>query len=220
MDYAIGQYSIIGAGGQSVDPRDFEAQAIVGALEGMDDATVIGQLPGLLMRSPNLQRAAARSPRIGPLVAQALNPAMRSLHLNAGLGMAAASAQSPQVVPSAPGPVGLSLIPFNNASVAGGATSAPIVVTPQSIFKPYKLVVDPVISPFFVISVFQNGTVPFFDAPGEVPASIFTSDALPNLKKITSNPGISITLVVRNRDVIAHPFLSVVYGEAAPTQCG
>lgn len=226
MDYAIGQYSIIGAGGQSVDPQDFEAQAIVGALEAMDDATIIGQLPGLLSRSPALQRAAGRSPRVGPLMAAAMNPAARGMILNMGggqrlgLGAAAANAVAPQVVPSAPGPVGLSLIPFVNASVAGGATSAPIIVTPQSIFKPYKLVVDPVIAPFFMITVFTNGTVPFFDAPGEVAAATFTSDALPNLKKITSNPGIALTLVVRNRDVVAHPFNSVVYGEAAPTQCG
>lgn len=228
--YTIGEYSIIGAGGHAVDPADFEASAIIGAFEGMDDATVIGQLPGLLARSPALTRRAAASSR--PAIAAVAQRAMQGgqpFHLFGasapagrpmGLGAAAASSYSPQVMPSAPGPVGLSLIPFNLATVPGLTISAPIVVTPQSIFKPYKLVVDPVIAPFFTITVFQNGTVPFFDAPGEVPAAIFTSDGLPNLKKITSNPGIAITLQVRNRDAVAHPFLSVVYGEAAPTQCG
>lgn len=219
--YTIGEYSIIGAGGQAVDPRDFEAAAIVGAFEGMDDATIIGQLGPLMARSPALQARANQSTRIRPLI-----PFMPALNFGAprpgplGLGAAAASSYSPSVQPSMPGPVGLSLIPFNLATVPGLTISAPIVVTPQSIFKPYKLVVDPTIAPFFTITVFQNGTVPFFDAPGEVPAAIFTSDGLPNLKKITSNPGIAITLQVRNRDAVAHPFLSVVYGEAAPTQCG
>lgn len=222
--YSIGQYSIIGAGGQAVDPADYEAAAIIGAFEQMDDATVIGQLPGLLARSPALARRAAASPR--PAIAALVNRPPMALNFGGsmagpmGLGASAATAFSPHVVPSAPGPVGLSLIPFNLATVPGLTISAPIVVTPQSIFKPYKLVVDPTIAPFFTITVFQNGTVPFFDAPGEVPAAIFTSDGLPNLKKITSNPGIAITLQVRNRDAVAHPFLSVVYGEAAPTQCG
>lgn len=220
MNYAIGEYSIIGANGQSIDPAEYEANAIVGAFEQMDDATIIGQLPGILSRSPALQRRVAASPRLAPMMARTSVPFGGSLARPMGLGAAAANAFSPQVVQAQPGPVGLSLIPFNLATVGAGLTSAPIIVTPQSIFKPYKLVVDPTIAQFFVITTFTNGTVPFFDAPGDVPASIFTSDGLPNLKKITSNPGISITLIVRNRDVVAHPFLSVVYGEAAPTQCG
>jgi hypothetical protein len=227
--YRVGEFSIIGANGQTIDPRDFEARAIVGALEAMDDNTVIGQLMPLMARFPTLSPAVSASPRLSSLVAPAIaasagrgmqfgSPAPNAFPM--GLGAAAASAYAPRLVSSEPGPVGLSLIPFNVATVAGGTVSAPIVVTPQSIFKPYKLVIDPVIAPFFMIQIFQNGTVPFFDAPGEVPASIFTSDGLPNLKKITSNPGISITLQVRNRDVVAHGFFSVVYGEAAPTQCG
>lgn len=216
MGYTIGEYSIIGRNGAAVDPMDYETDVAIGALEFMDDETVIGQLPRLAQRFPRLQQRLAQGaggPRMLNLVRQA---AARPL----GLGAAAAAAHSPTVQPTAPGPVGLSCIPFNLATLAGGATSQPIAVTPQSIFKPYKLVVDPVIAPFFLINAFANGTVPFIDAPGQLPASIFTADALPNLKKITSNPGIQIQLTIQNRDVVAHPFFATLYGEAAPTQCG
>jgi hypothetical protein len=218
MNYRIGEYSIIGAGGRAVSPQDFEADAVIGALEGMSDDVIIGQLPGLVSRMPALASRLPSSPR---LLSLATGPVAMGFGARPmGLGASAASAFAPQVQQTSPGPVGLSLIPFQLASVPGGAASAPIIVTPQSIFKPYKLVVDPVIAPFFLIQTFQNGTVPFFDAPGSVSAAMFTSDGLPNLKKITSNPGIAITLVVFNRDVVAHPFLAALYGEAAPTQCG
>lgn len=226
MNYRIGEYSIIGAGGRAVDPRDFEADAVIGALEGMPDDVVIGQGSGLMLSMPGLQdrAAASGSNRIASLLAASRRGAGLGYNMMPahpmGMGAGAAAAYAPAVVPSSPGPVGLALIPFQIASVAAGATSAPIIVTPQSIFKPYKLVCDPVIAPFFLITLFTNGTVPFFDAPGAVSAAMFTSDGLPNLKKITSNPGISITLVVQNRDVVAHPFLAALYGEAAPTQCG
>lgn len=209
----MSNFSIIGAGGRAVDPADYEADAVIGALELLPDEAVVGQLPMLSSRFPSLPaRAATLSPRISQLLrSPALGAATR--------GALAGAMRGPQVVPTDPGPVGLSSIPFNFASVASGGT-ATIIVQPQSIFKPYKLVLDEVIRPFFLIQSFTIGTVPLFDAPGAMAGTLFTPDALPNLKKITANPGIAVTMVVVNRDGAAHPFFAAVYGEAAPTQCG
>jgi hypothetical protein len=94
-------------------------------------------------------------------------------------------------------------------------------VLPQSIFKPYRLTVDPVIAAFFLINTLQVGVTPLFDAPGAVPASNFPPNLQQgNLKKITATPGLSITMQVQNRDGVGHPFYSTMFGEAAPTQCG
>lgn len=205
----MSNFAIVGAGGRSIDPNDYEADAVIGALELLPDDAVVGQLPMLAQRFPNLPaRAATLSPRVSQLLR---NPALSAA--------ARGALRGPAVVPSDPGPVGLSSIPFNFASVASGGT-ATVIVQPQSIFKPYKLVLDEVIRPFFLIQSFTIGTVPLFDAPGAMAGTLFTPDALPNLKKITANPGIAVTMVVQNRDGAAHPFFAAVYGEAAPTQCG
>lgn len=206
-------YAIIGAGGRQVDPADYEADTIIGGLESMDDDTIIGQAANLTTRFPRLMpRAQQTSPRIANLLsaARALGPNLRTMLGTAG----------PRVAQAEPGPVGLALVPFNSAAAVPAGGTATIVVQPQSIFKPYKLVVDSVIRPFFLIQSFQIGTTPLFDAPGAVAATMFLPDALPNLKKITANPGISVTMTVSNRDGAPHPFFAAVYGEAAPTQCG
>lgn len=203
-------YAIIGAGGRQVDPADYEADTIIGGLESMDDDTIIGQAANLTARFPRLMpRAQQTSPRVANLLAAAR-----------ALGPALARPLGPQVARAEPGPVGLALVPFNSAGTVAAGGTATIVVQPQSIFKPYKLVVDSVIRPFFLIQSFQIGTTPLFDAPGAVAATMFLPDALPNLKKITANPGISVTMTVSNRDGAPHPFFAAVYGEAAPTQCG
>lgn len=206
MDYAI-----IGAGGRQVDPAQYEADAIIGGLSVQDDEAIIGAAPMLTQRFPALlPRAQTTAPRVANLLTSGLSGLRGGLFRPTG----------PQVVQSQPGPVGLAAIPCNSlGNVAAGATVV-ITVQPQSIFKPYKLILDSVIQPFFLISSFSVGTVPLFDAPGAMAGTLFTADALPNLKKITANPGIAITLSVTNRDGAAHPFYSAVYGEAAPSACG
>lgn len=221
-DY-VGNYTIIGASGQVMDPEDVQAEMLVHQISGWSDEDIIGQAMPLLRIAPRLPQAAAR-----------LNPRLLSLFRTPAPAVRAAVQQfappsqlvppmqpGPVVMQQPPGPVGLALIPMNNpANVAAGAT-ANITVQPQSIFKPYRLTVDPVIAAFFMIQSLQVGTVPLFDAPGEVACSNFPPNLQQgNLKKVTANPGISLTMVVRNRDGAAHPFFSTMFGEAAPTACG
>lgn len=211
----MANYAIVGANGRNVDPADFETDAIITAIEGMDEGTAIGAISNLLAMRPNLTaRANAISPRVANLIRRT-----GSMGAAPALG-AAARAAAPQLVEVGPGPVGLASIPFNSNGVVNPGAIATIVVQPQSIFKVYKLVIDDVVRPFFMIQAFTIGTVPLFDAPGLMAGTLFTPDALPNLKKITANPGISVTLIVQNRDGAAHAFSAGVYGEAAPTQCG
>lgn len=206
MDYAI-----IGSGGQQVDRNGYDMDVLIGALAIQDDDAIIGAAPTLMNRYPGLAaRAATTAPRVSNLLLN--SAALRNAFRPGAIG--------PQVVQQQPGPVGLSAIPFNSVgSIAAGA-QATIVVQPQSIFKPYKLVIDDVIRPFFLITAFNVGTTPLFDAPGQMAGTLFTPDALPNLKKVTANPGIAVTMTITNRDGAAHPFYGAVYGEAAPTACG
>lgn len=207
MDYAI-----IGAGGSQVDRQAYDMDVVIGALAIQDDEAIIGAAPALLNRYPGLPaRAATTAPRVSNLL----------LNANALRGaMGAFRPAGPQVVQQQPGPVGLSAIPFNSVGNIAAGAQATIVVQPQSIFKPYKLVIDDVIRPFFLITAFNVGTTPLFDAPGQMAGTLFTPDALPNLKKVTANPGIAVTMTITNRDGAAHPFYGAVYGEAAPTACG
>jgi len=222
-------YSIVGAQGQHIDPATHEARVILAGLEQQPDHMVMGQAASLMSRFPMLPTVAAQqSPRISNLLAAART---MPIHLNPSLfhapGMAAQSSPAtsplvsqPSVGTSDPGPVGLSSIPLSQTTpIAAGAQSV-ITSSPQSIFKPYKLVVDAVIQPFFLVSDFRIGTVPLFDFAGVTAATLYTPAAIPSLKKITANPGVQITLTVQNRDGASHPFYGSVYGEAAPTQCG
>ena len=217
-DYIGAPYTIIGAGGQIMNREDAEADMLLQRISGWGDAEIIGAAPFLMRQAPALaQRATQTAPRLAALLGRgtAFMPMMQPNSLLMPQGQ-----PGPSVHQSEPGPVGLALIPMNSGSVAAGA-QAVIAVQPQSIFKPYRLTVDPVIAAFFVISNLQIGTVPLFDAPGEVPCSNFPPNLQQgNLKKITANPGIQVSMTIRNRDGAAHPFWSSLFGEAAPTQCG
>lgn len=166
------------------------------------------------------------APRLAPLLAarplQNFHPSFAPQMAHPiGSQLVPQGTPGPQVVSTSPGPVGLALIPMNQTTAIAANAQSVITVQPQSIFKPYRLTVDPVIAAFFVITNLQVGTTPLFDAPGEVPCSNFPPDLQQgNLKKITANPGISVTMTVRNRDGVSHPFWSSLFGEAAPTQCG
>ena len=231
-DYIGGLATIIGQHGQVMNRDDAEADFILQRVSGWGDAEIIGAAPMLLRQSPSLMtRATQNAPRVASLLRTALTPGMMPFHapgplMNPNTGLPQShltpiGTPGPHVVDANPGPVGLALIPMNfTAGVAAGGSQV-ISVLPQSIFKPYRLTVDPVIASFFVITNLQVGTVPLFDAPGEVPASNFPPNLQQgNLKKITANPGISISMTVRNRDGVSHPFWSSMFGEAAPTACG
>lgn len=224
-----GLMTIIGQHGQVMNRDDAEADMLLQRISGWGDAEIIGQATALSRLAPSLpQRAAMLNPRVATMLRTGLTmPFMNQPQLmnpNSGLPqshLTPIGTPGPHVVESNPGPVGLALIPMNfTAGVPAGGTQV-IAVQPQSIFKPYRLTVDPVIAAFFVITNLQIGTVPLFDAPGEVPCSNFPPNLQQgNLKKITANPGIQVSMTVRNRDGVAHPFWSSLFGEAAPTQCG
>ncbi len=219
-------YSIVGHRGEHIDPATHEARVILAGLEQQDDNMIMGQAAGLTARFPMLHSvAAAQNPRVAQLLQASRFALPPTLFRAPGAVPAGSPAQAPLIVhptvgTSEPGPVGLSSIPLSQATPIVAAGVAVIVASPQSIFKPYKLVVDSVIQPFFLVSDFRIGTVPLFDFAGVTAATLYTPQAIPSLKKITANPGVQITLSVQNRDAAAHPFYASVYGEAAPTQCG
>jgi hypothetical protein len=217
-------YSIVGHRGEQINPQEHEARVILAGLEQQPDHMVMGQALALSQRFPMLPQVAQTiNPRIASLLrAGVTNPAFHFAPGQANTAQPAVGAYvaHPQVGSSEPGPVGLSSIPMSQSTPIAAAATAVIVASPQSIFKPYKLVVDSVIMPFFLVSDFRIGTVPLFDFAGVTAATLYTPAAIPSLKKITANPGVQITLTVQNRDGASHPFYGSVYGEAAPTQCG
>lgn len=232
MDYGRdyiggGLMTIIGAQGQIMNREDAEAEMLLHRISGWGDEEIIGAAAPLLRSNPRLMPVAmARNPR----AAQLLNLGAQGRPQPQPQYIAPRPIQSqlvppgqpgPSVHETSPGPVGLALIPMNNVTPVAAGGAAVISVQPQSIFKPYRLTVDPVIAAFFVITNLQIGTTPLFDAPGEVPCSNFPPNLQQgNLKKVTANPGISVSMTIRNRDGVAHPFWSSLFGEAAPTQCG
>lgn len=228
-DYIGGMMTIIGSSGQVMSREDAEAQMVLDRVSGWGDAEIVGAAPMLVRQAPALpQRAAMFNPRVATALATGLRMPFGPMPLpqfpTAGLPqshLVPVGQTGPHVAETNPGPVGLALVPMNsNGNVLAGGTQV-INVQPQSIFKPYRLTVDPVIAAFFMITNLQIGTVPLFDAPGEVACSNFPPNLQQgNLKKITANPGIQISMTVRNRDGVAHPFWSTMFGEAAPTQCG
>lgn len=227
-DY-VGGLTIIGAHGQVISGEDAIAEMQLSQIQGWQDDEIIGAAPMLMRTNPRLGTVAQqRNPRVASLLQTGLrNPGLMAA-LRGPLFPAAPPSQlvppgqpGPRVVDVPAGPVGLALIPMNSAGTVAPGATAVITVQPQSIFKPYRMTVDPVIAAFFLIQNLQVGTVPLFDAPGAVPASNFPPNLQQgNLKKVTATPGIALTMSVTNRDGVAHPFFSTMFGEAAPPACG
>jgi hypothetical protein len=221
-DY-VGGLTIIGAHGEVMSGPDAIAEMHAQQISGWPDDEIVGQAQQLVRMSPGLTsaRTMQRFPRVANLIRTGLMRPMFPFPAAPPSQLVPPGQPGPRVVDVPPGPVGLALIPMNSAGpIAAGATAV-ITVQPQSIFKPYRLTVDPVIAAFFLIQNLQVGTVPLFDAPGAVPASNFPPNLQQgNLKKVTATPGIALTMSVTNRDGVAHPFFSTMFGEAAPPACG
>lgn len=127
----------------------------------------------------------------------------------------------PAVRPSDPGPVDVSFMPFDSgANIAAGA-QATISVSAQTVFKPERLNVPRNIADFFTIDNMTVGNVPLSAATGSVPAASFASDATgANVRKVTANPGVAVTLVVTNIDGAPHRFRATFFGwSSQPEGC-
>lgn len=121
----------------------------------------------------------------------------------------------PQLVQRQPGRIDETPLPVTATSVAAGA-SADIAMNAQIIFSPRRLIVPDSIASFFTIDAFSVGNVPLFAGNGSIPAEAFRPDSVnPNVRKVTAQPGVPITIRVTNVDAVAHTFRAAVFGEGA-----
>jgi hypothetical protein len=104
-------------------------------------------------------------------------------------------------------PIGL----VKNAIAPGDAQD--IEVKPQVHFRGERLAVAPSISRFFNVVDIKVGKDSQLAAVGEMPAESFSALAVGvRLELDTAQPGIVITVRVRNTDAAAHDFAAVLYG--------
>ena len=199
------------AAGMGLDP-----DAAIAGYATIDTPYAAGALP--LFRSPNLAAGPSVALRGGgnlvtpALLRHALGPAMLARPL---------TPNQPAVRAAEPGPVDTSFLPFDSgADIAAGATQT-ISVSAQTVFKPERLNVPRNIADFFTIDNMTVGNVPLAAATGAVPASSFATDAVgANVRKVTANPGVQVTLVVTNIDGAAHRFRATFFGwSSQPEGC-
>lgn len=130
-------------------------------------------------------------------------------------------ARDAQLRQTQPGPIDETPLPIDSgAAIAAGGTAV-IAVNSQIIFRPRRLIVPPSLAPFFVIDDIRVGNVPLYAGVGGVPAEAFAPDSVnPNVKKVTANPGVAISLTVTNIDGFAHRLRAVFFGEGSqPEGC-
>ena len=120
--------------------------------------------------------------------------------------------RGPRLVPNHPRharqfPIGLT----KNAIAPGDAQD--IEVKPQVHFRGERLAVAPSISRFFNVVDIKVGKDSQLAAVGEMPAESFSALAVGvRLELDTAQPGIVITVRVRNTDAAPHDFAAVLYG--------
>ena len=120
--------------------------------------------------------------------------------------------RGPRLVPNHPRharqfPIGLT----KNAIAPGDAQD--IEVKPQVHFRGERLAVAPSISRFFNVVDIKVGKDSQLAAVGEMPAESFSALAVGvRLELDTAQPGIVITVRVRNTDAAPHEFAAVLYG--------
>jgi hypothetical protein len=120
--------------------------------------------------------------------------------------------RGPRLVPNHPRharqfPIGL----VKTAILPGDAQD--IEVKPQVHFRGERLAVAPSISRFFNVVDIKVGKDSQLAAVGEMPAESFSALAVGvRLELDTAQPGIVITVRVRNTDAAPHDFAAVLYG--------
>lgn len=181
-------------------------EIVGGSLYDLDTGEVVGAVPTSLLRRMSRPQSASSSPlaRFDPRLVQRM----------------AAAAAGPALVPTRPSRIDETPLPVTATSVAAGAT-ATISINSQIIFAPRRLIVPESIAPFFTIDAFSVGNVPLFAGNGSIPAEAFRPDSVnPNVRKITAQPGVPITVQVTNIDAVVHTFRGAIFGEGAqPSGC-
>lgn len=214
-------YEIVGAVydgmGNVIDQDEYEnaiAMRVVDAISGLSPADVGAANPLANL----LGRRQSASPMLGGN-RNVLLQALRSPNIRAATAQIAARAQG--IIPAAPGPVDETPLPIDSgAGIAAGATAV-ISVNSQIIFRPRRLIVGPSIASFFTVDDMRVGNVPLTAGVGAITAEAFTPDSVnPNVRKVTANPGVAISLTVTNIDGLAHRFRGVFFGEGSqPEGC-
>lgn len=184
-----------------------DAGYYVGSLEDPNVGAL--QMP----RNVNLARGAAPPARLNPAalgqLARGFAARMPAVQLRA---------PQPQVVQTEPSRVDETPLPITATAVAAG-TQATIAVTSQIIFEPRRLIVPDSIAPFFTIDDFRVGNVPLFAGAGSIPSEAFNPQSVnPNIRKITADPGVQVTVQVTNIDAVQHTFRAAVFGAGAQPQ--
>ena len=186
-------------------------EIIGGQVYDLETGDMVGALPMLnLNRGLAAQQPLRLSPQVLRSLGQRLNqmPAIRQATVDA-LG------SSPRLVERSPGRIDETPLPITATAVASGA-SQDISVNSQIIFSPRRLIVPDSIESFFTIDAFSVGNVPLFAGNGSIPAEAFRPDSVnPNVRKVTAQPGVPITLRVTNIDAVQHTFRAAVFGEGA-----
>lgn len=88
--------------------------------------------------------------------------------------------------------------PVTATIVAGGA-SATIAATPQTLFRPERLVVPASLAPSFVLTDLKVGNVSQFPNAGELPLEIFAQTGVDcTIELDTVNPALNLSVTVTN----------------------
>lgn len=85
------------------------------------------------------------------------------------------------------------------ATVVAGGASATIAATPQTLFRPERLVVPASLAPSFVLTDLKVGNVSQFPNAGELPLEIFAQTGVDcTIELDTVNPALNLSVTVTN----------------------
>lgn len=165
-------------------------QNVAGRLQLMPDSGLVQQLPAFMAQQSAPQQMAPQQ-----MAPQPLGPGGLPLPkwIQPGLG---------KKLP----------IPISTESVAAGATRT-ITLQPQRAMNIKRLVLV-TSDKGFVVDSFVVGTVPQFNAAGDLPAEVFSPGSFDvELDGSIATPGITITLVVRNTNSVPITIGGAILGD-------
>lgn len=211
-------FEIVGAvydgAGNAYSQDEYESMIAEEALAaaGLSPADV-GAMPLSFLRGNQRTAPAQGTNLIRSLMA---NPARANI-LRTGARMF----RPQSILPAQPGPIDETPLPIDSGAVIAGGATAVISVNSQIIFRPRRLIIGNSLAPFFTVDDLRVGNVPLGAGVGSIPAEAFAPDSVnPNVRKVTANPGVAISITVTNQDAFGHRFRAVFFGEGSqPEGC-
>jgi len=215
-------FEIVGAvydgAGNAYSQDEYEAMIAEQALNaaGLSLADVGAAMPLSFLRRPGAP-AAAPAAQGGNLLRQLMaNPA-----LGRALRPPALGNMRQALLPAQPGPIDETPLPIDSGAVIAGGATAVISVNSQIIFRPRRLIIGDSLNSFFTVDDLRVGNVPLGAGVGAIPGEAFSPSSVnPNVRKVTANPGVAISITVTNQDAFGHRFRAVFFGEGSqPEGC-